>query len=135
MSDFQACEVPNDLQHHVYVLFSATRADLVKVGRASSPRRIRHLREMHYADVADWEPYGIVRLRTPQEAVAVEAMVHACLINDGFRVPRFGWTRLPDMKSCYADECFMSTPDHAFKVAEEMADIYTKHIEHRRGRT
>ena len=128
IESFAACEVPSTLKHHVYVLFSHLRPDLVKVGRSNGAARIRALRKMNYADVVDWDPYRIVSLDTTQAAVAVEAMAHARLINQGFRVARFRWTRLPDRKECLADECFSCTPSHAASVVEEMAHIYNSRV-------
>lgn len=128
MNEIEPCVVPSDLRHHVYVLYSLSRTDLVKVGRSNSPARIRNLKKMHYADVIDWEPHSIVILDSRCAAIAVEAMAHAKLFNQGFGVARFAWTRLPDMKRCFADECFGCAPTHATSVVEEMALLYRRDI-------
>jgi hypothetical protein len=128
MESISACDIPVGLGHHVYVLFSRTRPNLVKVGRSKSAARIRKLRKMNYADVADWDPYEIVALETQHAAVALEAMTHARLANQGFRIARFRWTRLPDYKECLADECFCCSALHAAAAVKEMLAIYNRSV-------
>ncbi|WP_184553437.1 GIY-YIG nuclease family protein [Xanthomonas arboricola] len=128
MSDLVACELPADLKEHVYVLFSSLRPDLVKVGRSKSATRIHSLRKMHYGDVTDWSPLCVVSLDTRHTAIAVEAMAHARLAAEGFLVPSFRWTRLPDQKSCLANECFSCCPHYAVSVVKEMAQFINEHV-------
>ena len=128
MENIEACEVPETLKHHVYVLFSRQRPNFVKVGRSKSVARIRALQRMNYADVVDWYPHRIITLDTFQAAVAVEAMTHARLVNQGLNITRFTWTRLPDQKECWADECFRCHPSQAASVAEEMKLVYERYV-------
>jgi hypothetical protein len=120
--------IPKSLGHHVYVLFSQSRNDLVKVGRSNGSARIRGLIKMHYADVPDWECYKVIPLDSRQAAVAVEAMAHARLINEELNIGRFKWTRLPDKKQCFADECFMCAPSYAVSVVVEMVSLYKDRV-------
>jgi len=83
---------------------------------------------MNYADVSDWLPYQILQVESAQAAIAIEAMAHARLANQDLRIARFKWTRLPDQKTCWADECFRCSPSHAASVVSDMAKLYRDNI-------
>ena len=127
MIDFKPCEIPKNLEHHVYELFSVS-TDIVKVGRSNKPARIKALKRMNYGDITDWECFSITPLNTLHATIAVEAMTHSRLIDEGNRIPRFEWTRLPDNKQCFADECFRCSPENATNIVKEMSLFYEKFI-------
>jgi hypothetical protein len=115
--------------YHVYILYSASQPNMVKVGKANNLKRVPYFNLAGYAGITDWIQALSIPTSSNEAALAIEAMIAAKLINHGYKREKIMWSDLlVKDRIVGATECYNCTVDYAIAEAISMANLYFEYI-------